>query len=161
MKLYGLLLLTTVSFVTGVEGTKINGLEKPSASFCALMVPDAAESARWYEENLGFSKIRTLEQPNGQSRIIMLEQSGAMLEIIQVRDSFAFEATETKPRDRLQGIIKFGFLVDKDVFNRVHRKLEETKASFVGGEFTDDGLKMRSFIVRDHDGNMVQLFARI
>ncbi len=84
-----------------------------------------------------------------------------MIEIMQVYDSFAFDSVSKKPHDRLDGIQKFGFLVEEEVFDRIHRNLEEKKASFVGGVFTDSGMKMRTFIVRDHDRNMVQFFARV
>ena len=161
MKPLGLLMLLTVSLVSATPETKVGGLGNPSASICALMVPDAVESARWYEENLGFSKVRTSDEPNGVSRIILLEQEGAMLEIMQVHDSYAFDSVSKKPHNRLEGIQKFGFLVEKGVFDRIHQGLEEKRASFVGGVFTDTGMKMRTFIVRDHDGNMVQFFARV
>ena len=161
MKQLGFLLLLVMSLGRTVPEGKTSGLGNPPASACALMVPDAAESARWYEENLGFSKVRTSDEPHGVSRIILLEQEGAILEIMQVHDSFALDSVSKKPRNRLQGIQKFGFLVDKDVFDRIHRNLEEKKASFVGGLFTDAGMKMRTFIVRDHDGNMVQFYARV
>ena len=161
MKQFGVLMLLAVSLIGTPRETKVEALGKPSASFCAVMVPNAVESARWYEENLGFSKVRTSDEPNGVSRIILLEQEGAMLEIMQVHDSFAFDSVSKKPHDRLDGIQKFGFLVEKEVFDRIHRNLEEKKASFVGGVFTDSGMKMRTFIVRDHDRNMVQFFARV
>lgn len=166
MKQLGIPLLLALSLVSAkganqVKANQIN-LEKPSAFACALMVPNAVESARWYEENLGFSKVRTSDEPNGVSRVVLLEQKGAILEIMQVHDSFAFDPAVSKgPRNRLRGIQKFGFLVEKDVFDRIHRNLEEKKASFVGGLFTDDGMKMRTFIVEDHDGNMVQFYARV
>jgi catechol 2,3-dioxygenase-like lactoylglutathione lyase family enzyme len=133
----------------------------PTGSFCALLVPNAKESAQWYQDYLGFSIVRVADGPNGASHTIMLEQDGVLLEIIEARDSFALQRVTQKKVTELQGIRKFGLVVEKDVFDGLHQTLVEKKATFVGGVFVDDGLKVRSFVVRDNSGNLVQFFSRM
>jgi catechol 2,3-dioxygenase-like lactoylglutathione lyase family enzyme len=133
----------------------------PTGSFCALLVPNAQESARWYRDYLGFSVTRSAEGPNGASRTIVVEQKGVLLEIIEARDSFALQRVTRRRANRLQGIRKFGIVVDGKDFEALHRSLAEKEATFIGDVFTDDGLKMKSFIVRDNNGNLVQFFYRI
>jgi catechol 2,3-dioxygenase-like lactoylglutathione lyase family enzyme len=135
-------------------------LGAPSGSFCALLVSNAKETADWYRDYLGFSITRSSEGPSGSSRTIMLEQHGALLEIIEARDSFNLQAVTQKKADLLTGIRKFGWVIEGKNFDALHSALVGRKAIFIGGVYTDDGLKMRSFIVQDNSGNLVQLFAR-
>jgi catechol 2,3-dioxygenase-like lactoylglutathione lyase family enzyme len=124
------------------------------------LVPNAKESAQWYQDYLGFSVVRVADGPNGASHTIMLEQDGVLLEIVEARDSFPLQRVTQKKANQLQGIRKFGLVVDKNVFDGLHQTLVEGKATFVGGVFVDDGLKMQSFIVKDNSGNLVQFFSR-
>ena len=105
--------------------------------------------------------MRVADGPNGASHTIMLEQDGVLLEIIEARDSFALQRVTQKKVNELQGIRKFGLVVEKDIFDGLHQTLVEKKAAFVEGVFVDDGLKVRSFIVKDNSGNLVQFFSRM
>jgi catechol 2,3-dioxygenase-like lactoylglutathione lyase family enzyme len=133
----------------------------PSGSFCALLVPNARESAQWYRDYLGFSIIRSADGPNGASHTVMLEESGVLLEIIEARDSFAFQRVTRRRVNQLQGIRKFGIVIDANDFEALHSSLATKEATFMGDVFTDDGLNMQSFIVQDNNGNLIQFFSRI
>jgi|SRR5450432_4855699 hypothetical protein len=145
--------------VSGTEGPVLTGT--PAGSFCALLVPDANEAAAWYQNYLGFSITRNAEGPGGSSRTIMLEQHGVLLEIIEARGSFSLQSVTHKKINLLQGIRKFGIVVEGKDFDKLHGELARKKATFIGDVFTDEGLQMRSFIVQDNSGNLVQFFARI
>jgi len=136
-------------------------LGKPNGSFFALLVPQASEAAEWYRDYLGFSVIRSTEGPGGASRTVMLEQQGVLLEIIEARGSFNLQSVTSKKTSLLQGVRKVGIVIEEDGFDSLHSALVRKKATFIGDVFTDDGLKMRSFIVRDNSGNLVQFFSRI
>ena len=133
----------------------------PTGSFCALLVSDANKTAEWYRDYLGFSVTRSVEGPGGASRIIMLEQHGVLMEIIEARDSFKLNSVTQRRTDQLEGIRKFGIVVDGKNFDALHTSLAGKEATFIGNVFTDDDLKMRSFIVQDNNGNLVQFFSRI
>ena len=152
-------------FFSGLSTSNRSGIERPSrigapaGSFCALLVPHADETAEWYRDYLGFHVTRSAEGPGGASRTIMLEQQGVLLEVIEARDSFDLQSVSHKKVTLLRGIRKFGIVTDAESFDALHSSLVQKKATFVGGVYTDDGLKMRSFIVQDNSGNLVQFFS--
>jgi catechol 2,3-dioxygenase-like lactoylglutathione lyase family enzyme len=130
----------------------------PTGSFFALLVPSADESARWYREKLGFQFVRKGTGPDGASHTIMLENNGVLLEIIEHRDSFALAQVTDKREDLLRGIRKVGLVLAGADFDRVFRALTAQKVQFLGGIFEDEDLHVRSFLVRDNSGNLVQFF---
>jgi len=136
-------------------------LGKPQGSFFALLVPDADQSARWYQENLGFTFVRKTTAPSGSSHTVMLEQNGVMIEIIDHRDSFELHPAVNQDARLSRGIRKVGITVSPQSFDRIFRHLQSRKAQFRGGIFQDEGLAVRSFIVLDNYGNLVQFFARL
>jgi catechol 2,3-dioxygenase-like lactoylglutathione lyase family enzyme len=154
-----------LAFFLGLSTSNRSGVEQPSligapaGSFCALLVPHADETAAWYRDYLGFHITRSAEGPGGTSRTIMLEQHGVLLEVIEARDSFDLQSVSRKKVNLLRGIRKFGIVTDQETFDALHSSLERKKATFVGDVYTDDGLKMRSFIVQDDSGNLVQFFS--
>jgi hypothetical protein len=154
-----------LAFCLGLSTSNRSGVERPSligapsGSFCALLVPRADETAAWYRDYLGFHITRHAEGPGGTSRTIMLEQNSVLLEVIEVRDSFDLQSVTHKKVNLLRGIRKFGIVIEPESFDALHSSLVGKKATFVGGVFTDDGLKMQSFIVQDNSGNLVQFFS--
>jgi hypothetical protein len=142
-----------------VESPSLLGM--PSGSFYALLVPQAREAAEWYRDYLGFSVTRSVEGPEGTSRTIMLEQHGVILEIIEASGSFNLRSVTDKNINLLQGIRKVGIVIEGKDFDTLHSALVRKKAALIGNVFTDEGLKMRSFIVQDNSGNLVQFFSRI
>ncbi|HEV7513599.1 MAG TPA: VOC family protein [Candidatus Acidoferrum sp.] len=164
------MVLTTLPFILclGLASSRRPDVEdrpallgKPNGSFYALLVPQANEAAEWYRDYLGFSVIRSTEGPGGTSRTIMLAQQGVLLEIIEARGSFNLQSVTNKKTNLLQGIRKVGIVIEGEDFDRLHSALVRKKATFIGDVFTDHGLKMRSFIVRDTSGNLVQFFSRV
>jgi catechol 2,3-dioxygenase-like lactoylglutathione lyase family enzyme len=157
-------LVLSVLLWTSAQGVPQAGppsIGTPAGSFFALLVPSTEESARWYHDYLGFTVVRKSDGPNGASRTIMLEQNCVLLEIIATRDSFALQQVTPKKPNTLQGIRKVGFVVDRETFDALYRGLQQKKATFVGDVFVDDGLKMRSFLIRDNNGNLVQFFSPV
>lgn len=133
----------------------------PVGSFFALLVASADESALWYREKLGFKFIRKSTGPDGASHTVMLENNGVLLEIIEHRDSFALATVTRNKESLLRGVRKVGLVVSASIFDQLFRSLTAQKVEFVGGEFEDAGLGMRSFIVYDNSGNLVQLFTSL
>ena len=136
-------------------------LGNPKGSFFALLVPNADESARWYQDNLGFAFVRKTTAPDGAAHTIMLKQEGVLIEIIEHRDAFGLQEVTGKSTSMLRGIRKVGFTVRPQEFDRIFRHLQQHQAQFRSGIFEDEGLAVRSFIVLDNNANLVQLFARL
>jgi len=149
--------------MTGETRSDVSRLSmgRPEGSFFALLVADADQSAQWYEDNLGFTFVRKTAAPGGAARTVMLEQDGVMIEIIEHRDSFGLSQVTDKSASMLRGIRKIGFTVGSQNFDRIFHRLQERHAQFRGEIFEDEGLAVRSFIVLDNNGNLVQFFARL
>jgi hypothetical protein len=163
------MVLTTLTIILclGLSSSRRSGVESPallgmpSGSFYALLVPQASEAAEWYRDYLGFSVTRSVEGPGGKSRTIMLEQHGVLLEIIEASGSFNLQSATNKQINLLEGIRKVGFVIERKEFDKLQGALVRKKATFIGNIFADDGLGMRSFIVQDNSGNLIQFFSRI
>ncbi|HEV7557300.1 MAG TPA: hypothetical protein VGO00_17655 [Kofleriaceae bacterium] len=80
--------------------------------------------------------------------------------VVRSRRPVGIETTLGSP-SLLQGIRKFGIVIDRQNFDALHSRLADRGAVFVGTVSTDDGLAMRSFLVQDNNGNPVQFFSRI
>jgi extradiol dioxygenase family protein len=159
--LISLLLLGVALQQTAQEPAKPTqaSIGKPAGSFFALMVPDVQDSARWYHEALGFRIVRDSEAADGASRTIMLEQNGVILEIIQSRGSFGLEDVTQREWSSLQGIKKVGIVVSGDTFEALYDSLKKRNVIFLGDIFEDNEIKMRTFLVRDNRGNLLQFFS--
>jgi catechol 2,3-dioxygenase-like lactoylglutathione lyase family enzyme len=130
---------------------------QPSGTFFALSVSNAAVTARWYEEMLGFRVFKRIELPNG-GRIVLMENEGAILELIQSPTAKAPAAwhADAKESFMVRGYFKAGFRVAH--LDRLLEALRAKKVEIRHGPFDIPEIKVRSFIVADPDGNLLQFF---
>jgi catechol 2,3-dioxygenase-like lactoylglutathione lyase family enzyme len=133
----------------GLEGT-----------FIALSVADAAASARWYGETLGFRVFKRIDPPNERVHIVLMERAGAILEIVEhprAKSRTAWNPEAKEPFD-VRGIFKAGFRVAD--LDRVLQGLRDRQVEIRNGPFDIPELQLRSFIAADPDGNLLQFFGR-
>jgi catechol 2,3-dioxygenase-like lactoylglutathione lyase family enzyme len=129
-------------------------------TFIALSVADAAASARWYEEILGFRVFKRIDPPTERVHIVLMERAGAILEIIEhprAKSSAAWNPDAKEPFD-VHGIFKAGFRVSD--LDRVLHGLRGRKVEIRNGPFDIPELQLRSFIAVDPDGNLLQFFGK-
>jgi catechol 2,3-dioxygenase-like lactoylglutathione lyase family enzyme len=129
-------------------------------TFIALSVADAAASARWYGETLGFRVFKRIDPPNERVHIVLMERAGAILELLEhpgakVRTAWNQDAKE--PFD-VRGVFKAGFRVAD--LDRVLQGLRDRKVEIRNGPFDIPELQLRSFIAVDPDGNLLQFFGK-
>ena len=129
-------------------------------TFIALSVADAAASARWYEETLGFRVVKRIDPPNEDVHIVIMEGAGAILEIVQHPRAKARSAWHPDAKEALdvRGIFKAGFRVV--ALDRVLQRLRDKGVEIRNGPFEVPELQLRSFIAVDPDGNLLQFFGR-
>lgn len=127
----------------------------------ALSVPNAEATANWYSENLAFTVTRRMSLPEHGLRIVFLEANGFHLELIESQDIVSFAAIrerlpQAKSRDRVQGYVKLGFMLeDVDALAAALKK----KGIALRMEPTDDpAFGVRFFLVEDNAGNLLQFF---
>jgi catechol 2,3-dioxygenase-like lactoylglutathione lyase family enzyme len=141
----------------GPVSANVLAAARPTGTFIALSVADAARSARWYEEMLGFRVFKRIELPNG-GLIALMENEGAILELIQSPAAKAPAAwhADAKESFLVRGYFKAGFRVAH--LDRVLEALRAKKVEIRNGPFDIPELKIRSFIAVDPDGNLLQFF---
>ncbi len=127
----------------------------------AIGVPNLDESAKWYEEKLGFHAFRTFASKEGGLRVAFMEANGFVLELVENKKNLSF-ATIRKQNPSIKlpwdvdGFGKLAFLVD-DVPGLAAR-LKGLGVQFQI-DLRDDQFG-KWFIVRDNSGNMLEFMDR-
>jgi hypothetical protein len=127
-------------------------------AFFAISTGNVDRLTTWYLENLGFHIDRINTLANGVKGAI-LSRSGALLEILQL--------PAAKPRnawglpeepEAVHGILKIGFEVtDLDL---LFTKARERRLDIFFEPIRPPGSALRTFGLRDPDGNIVQFFGK-
>ena len=137
---------------------------RAEGAFWAVVVADLDASERWYSDNLGLRRIKKSTAPNGSAEAVVLEGHGINVELVHFLDGKTSPLAQAGPKDGQRlglGIFKTGITVTPQAFDQLTRRLHEHSVQFVGGVFEDKEMAMRSFIVRDNTGALIQFFARL
>lgn len=127
-------------------------------AFFALSVADVNATAAWYRDNLGFHVLRQGEAPNGIAKFALLEAEGTILELIAHRDAQprSVAAPGFSEAHKLHGIFKVGLNVTE--LDKVYRALKDRGIPIAYDLMPARDVPLRSFSVRDAEGNLVQFF---
>lgn len=130
----------------------------------AFVVTDVEKTAEWYKEQLGFDIVHKLDFPQYDSlRILFMKLGEVELELIQKKTSFSIKkyVPEYDGFDKapLRGIAKIAFWVH-DV-NTLASNLQARKVKFLVNLHDEKDLGIRSFIIEDLDGNVLQFNQRL
>lgn len=133
---------------------------QPTGVFFALSVADVNTSSRWYQEKLGLRVISQGEAPNRIAKFALLEGDGTIIELIQHREAKprAVVAPEAKGAYQVHGIFKVGMVV-KDI-DGVYREIRKRGVPIAYDLMPTKDVPMRSFSIRDAEGNMIQFFGK-
>jgi catechol 2,3-dioxygenase-like lactoylglutathione lyase family enzyme/ketosteroid isomerase-like protein len=129
-----------------------------TGSFFAVSVRDAAATAAWYRDRLGFETLRDGASPDGAVRFALLRRRDDLIEIVQRQTPLPPPAAAAGDRSHELGTFKVGFWVDD--LAGLEAKLRGQANSFRHGIVTPEGADYRTFAVNDPDGNVVQFFGR-
>ena len=134
-------------------------MQEVSGSLIALSTPDASASARWYEEKLGYHPVKNGSMGKNL-RFALLRSGDNIVELIQNPEARPLAKAAPGIRDpfEIHGVFKIGFTV-----RSLDAVLADLKGRGVKIEFsvtTLNDLGMRSFGVRDIDGNLIQFFGK-
>ena len=122
-----------------------------TGAFFAVSVADMARSVGWYREKLGLDV--TLQVP-GSTQVTVLEGGGLTVELI--RDPAARPPSVSRP-ELVHGVFKAGFVV-KD-FDRAVEELRARGVTIAFGPFPATEQQRANVLIRDHAGNLIQIFA--
>ena len=152
--LVGLLACATLSFASAHE----TAVTPSGRQFFALSVPDARASADWYAHAFGVQLLHEIEPADGAAHILILGSDALLIEIMQLRAAKSPGAAVIGSRHLTHGIVKIGLYV-KDLDAAVAH-LRKMNVRFDTDIIEDEKLGMRFVLVKDPDGNLVQLFGR-
>lgn len=130
-----------------------------TAAFFALSVSNLDTVEAWYVENLGFERELRSSPKGGGPRGEILVREGARLELLEFATSKPRAAWGLPPEaEQVQGILKIGFEVsDIDaLFATAQKRHLDVFFPLV----TPPGSSLRTFGLRDPDGNIVQFFGK-
>jgi catechol 2,3-dioxygenase-like lactoylglutathione lyase family enzyme len=155
-----LLFATFLFLATIPANAQKEPLPKLDPYFTAIITKDLEASLPWYTEVLGFevqdqaaSEERGFKQAN-------LQREGILLELIELDQAVVPEEALPgyTPRTRLTGLFKTGFLAPE--FERWMDHFREKGVEPHGGVVTDPHSGKKMVILKDPDGNRVQIFGK-
>lgn len=154
MRYISLVFIALLMTVSGLEGQRSpDGLPKfqiLGPGFFALQVADIESAVDWYSTGFSLSPVKEIDDPDGRYRIRILTSPTITVELIEMLDI-------SQAPERHLGLFKFGFFVD-DIEAAFHWFRAEGVATDAA-IFVDEALSVRSFLVRDPEGNRLQVFA--
>lgn len=135
-------------------------LPLPEAYFSAIIVNDIDTSINWYKQHLDFNVIHRFQSEDNEFRQASIVCGNILIELIEIKSSVtADELLKNKPkRTMIDGFFKIGFLVDE--FDAWVNRLREAEVEIHGRVVTDKNLGKRMLIIKDPDGNRIQLFEK-
>lgn len=139
---------------------QVNKLPDPSPSFSAIIVSNIDSSITWYREKLGFSISNRVDMEDRGFRMANLKRGNALIELIESKTAIhPKEILEGKPkRTLIAGFFKFGFMVKK--FDKWVVYLKASGVDLHGDVVRDKATGKQMLIIKDPDGNRIQLFER-
>ncbi|MFY0631250.1 MAG: VOC family protein [Flavobacteriaceae bacterium] len=152
------LLIIVLTVFNGYSQT--TKLPDPEAYFSALIISDIEKSIDWYSNNLGFELINKNESKEMSYKQANLKRGNILIELIELESAVSPEVvipSYTK-KTRLQGFFKVGFLIAD--FDQWIQELTKLKVEFHGRVAKSNETGKRMVIVKDPDGNRIQLFEK-
>jgi hypothetical protein len=129
--------------------------EMSGPQFFALSVADAKATAEWYSRAFGVRVYHEFRAPDG-GQVILLRGDRLSIEIVQVPGAQSPGAEAVKSPHKTHGLFKIGMqVVDLDAAV-AHLKLLDVK--FESKIVDIEQPRLRFVLVRDNEGNFVQLF---
>ena len=155
MKFFQIIFLLSIASNTY---SQVDKLPKPTASFYAIIVSDIEASSNWYSKAFGFEVLNKMELEERGIKQANLKCGNTLLELIELDNSLSQdEMLENRQKGtKMQGFFKFGLTVAE--FDKWFKHLNTLKVEFNGTVVNDPDTNKKMVIVKDPDGNRIQLF---
>ncbi len=135
-------------------------LPDPEAYFTAIIVNNMDQSLQWYTNTFGFSVLnKTVSQEKG-FKLANLKRGSVLIELIELKSAVSPSVLLEKNPDysRTTGFFKFGFAIRE--FDKWVDFLKRSDVVFHGTVVTDGLTGKKMLIVKDPDGNSIQIFEK-
>jgi len=135
-------------------------LSDPDPYFSALIVDNMEQSIAWYTDNLGLETLSKKEYPEAGFKQANLKRGSILIELIELTSAVALEEAipNYTSKTRTIGIFKVGFLISD--FDGWIEYLGKREVAFHGKVVAQPDSDKRMVIIKDPDGNRIQLFER-
>ena len=124
-------------------------------AFVAIVVTDLDASARWYESNLGHHLVKHGKSSRVPAETVVLGGHNLFVELIH-HDGKSLPRVDNEAS--VPRLIKAGVIVAQKDFAMLAAYLQ--KRGVEAGIFEDKEMGVRSFLVTDNDGNLIQFFTQ-
>lgn len=122
--------------------------------FFALSVKNLDETTEWYQRNLGFEKINRMIAKDSSSINEILKSGNIIIEIQQQKNAVSKDEFRKQADFLWHGIFKVGIYVSS--IDEVIAQLKLNNTALMMGPITDTDNKIRFFMVRDNNRNVIQ-----
>lgn len=147
------LLVALVAAAHGQQPAKDVPLFTAQGAFVAIVVTDLDASVHWYESNLGLSLVKRGESPRVPAETVVLRGHNLFVELIH-HEGKALPRVDNEAA--VPRVLKAGVIVSPKDFDALASYLE--KRGIEAGIFEDKEMRVRSFLIRDNEGNLIQFF---
>ena len=152
---YRILLLLTVFLCNPPVYAQEKALPDAEACCSSIIVSDLERSLMWYRDALGFDIGLEFKNEDRGITIANMQQGRTRLELIQISNS-VYPDSLSKGSKVLQGHFKFGLRLRN--FDAWMEHLKEFDPG-IPSRLVEDPISLkRMVVIRDPDGNRIQLF---
>ena len=130
-------------------------LPAPEACCSAIIVGDLESASKWYAEALNFKAVSQFNNADRGIAIANMQQGTMRLELIEIANATKPDSMNSK-NNRLQGLFKFGIRVKE--FDPWIDHLNSYVPNIMSQVVTDPVTKKRMVVIRDPEGNRLQIF---
>ena len=140
--------------------TSANGLQSLHFHNLALSVSDLEKTIHWYETTLGFQVLSRTGIPAIEAQIAFLQLADIRLEVLQAKGGFRLDALFADAPNHLLPIGNKSMVLQVNDLHQATVELEEKGVTFAWKEMDLSGEGHFSTMIRDNDGNFINLFQK-
>ena len=154
------LILLNLILISFISYGQDESLPNPEAYFSAIIVNDIESSISWYSNNFGFKVLNKIESEEKGFKQANLKCGNILIELIELDSSLSTKSLlkDHPKKTKIDGFFKFGFLVSE--FDKWVENLRQSKVEFYGSVVTDNLTGKKILIIKDPDGNRIQIFEK-
>lgn len=153
-----LILFALIVMQSGVHGQQNYSLQT-EGQFIGISVKDGGKTSDWYQKVFGLSLLERIVQPDSSAITHILKGDKLVIELVQQRNSESKNDYKRLPDFAWRGIFKVGIYV-KDIDALVSHLAALNITLFIPLR-TDTKFKIKYFMMRDCEGNLLQFFQNI
>jgi catechol 2,3-dioxygenase-like lactoylglutathione lyase family enzyme len=159
-----ILLGVAVSSITSCANTQTShnqGLTSLSLNNVAVSVSDIDRSVEWYKRVLGFKLASRTTFPPVSAEVAFLSRPGFSLELLQVPNNIKISEVYASPPAHLRPLGYKAIVFDVDNLKAASEELKTMDVTIVWSQqVIDPSTGLTSTLIRDPDGNLINIFQR-